>query len=444
MIHSGVTQRVRKQRILRFAAVVAVGSLALTGCSDDASSDGDKAATEGTGDFRVWALQDAAMQPAWQGAVDRFNAASTTGKGKLETFGNDPYKQKLRVAIGSPQAPDVFFNWGGGGLAEYVKAGKIRDLTPMLDAKPDLKSAFIPSVMDGAKIDGKYYGVPMRGMQPVFLYYNKNVLTKAGVTPPTTWDELLVAVDKLKATGVTPIALAGSQAWCELMWAEYLLDRVGGPEVFKKIVAGDKAVWKDPAVVTSMQMIQTLVDKGAFGKDFASIGYDAGGSSTILNQGRAGFQLMGSWEFVNQLGQNEKFVRSGGLGWVPFPSVANGKGDPSNVIGNPTNYYSIPSTSKSYTTAEAFLAQMKDPEYIKALIAAGDVPAVTGVTEQLQATENADHAVFVYDLAQNSKHYQLSWDQDLPAAEATNMLTALQKVFLKQITPQQFADTLAQ
>ncbi|NLT54750.1 MAG: extracellular solute-binding protein [Actinomycetales bacterium] len=426
--------------------MAATAGLLLTAC-DSGGDDGDGGASTsgGTGDFKVWALQDAAMQPAWKGAVDRFNSSSTTGKGTLEVFANDPYKQKLRVALGSPQAPDVFFNWGGGNLKEYVDAGKVRDLTAMLEAKPDVKSAFIPSVLDGAKINGKYYGIPMRGMQPVFLYYNKKVLDKAGVTPPTTWDELLAAVDSLKAAKVTPIALAGSQAWTELMWAEYLLDRVGGPEVFAKIVAGDKSGWKDPAVVTAMEMIQTLVDKGAFGKDYASVGYDVGGASTILNQDRAGFHLMGSWEYVNQLGQNEKFVKDGNLGWIAFPSVANGKGDPSNVVGNPTNYYAVSATSKAGQTAEDFVAsQMKDPEYIKALIEAGDVPAVTGVTEQLKATDNADHAMFVYDLALNSKHFALSWDQDLPAADAQKMLTALQKVFLKEMTPQEFADTLAQ
>jgi xylobiose transport system substrate-binding protein len=264
------------------------------------------------------------------------------------------------------------------------------------------------------------------------------------VTPPTTWDELLSAIDKLKAKNVQPIALAGSQTWCELMWAEYLLDRNGGPEVFKKIVGGDKSGWKDPAVITAMSQIQQLIDRGAFGKTYASVGYDAGGASTILAQGRAAFHLMGSWEYVNQLGQSPEFVKKGDLGWFAFPSIPGGKGDPSNVVGNPANFYSVTKDSKFAKQATDFLvSQMTDPAYVKALVDAGDVPAVTGAEDQLKASANGEHAVFVYKLANDSKNFQLSWDQDLPAADAQEMLTALGKVFLKQMTPQEFADSLA-
>jgi xylobiose transport system substrate-binding protein len=376
-------------------------------------------------------------------SIDNFNKTAKGAKAKLALFGNDPYKQKLRTAIGSPQAPDVFFNWGGGNLKEYTDAGKVQDLTAALDAHPDVKSAIIPAVLDGAKIDGKYYGVPARGMQPLLMYYNKSVLAKAKVEAPKTWDDLLAAIPKLKAVGVTPIALAGSQTWTELMWAEELTDRNGGPEVFEKIRNGDKSGWKDPAIIKAMTQIQQLIDLGAFGKNYSSVGYDAGGSSTILAQGRAGFQLMGSWEYVNQLGQSPKFVKSGGLGWATFPALSDGKGDPSDVVGNPANYYSVTSGSKNVQAATDFVMTMTDPAYIKSLIAAGDVPAVTGVEDQLKASANGEHAVFVYQLANNAKHFGQSWDQDLPAAEAQVMLTALAKVFLKQMTPQQFGETVS-
>jgi raffinose/stachyose/melibiose transport system substrate-binding protein/xylobiose transport system substrate-binding protein len=431
----------RRFRTAAIATAALAAVLAACGSSGPADSSGSGS---GGSTFQVWTLQDTAMQPTWKLSIDNFNKTSKEGQAKLALFGNDPYKQKLRTAIGSPNAPDVFFNWGGGNLKEYTDANKVQDLTAALDAKPDVKSAIIPAVLDGAKIDGKFYGVPARGMQPVVLYYNKKVLSDAGVEPPKTWDDLLTAVDKLKAKNVTPIALAGNQTWTELMWAEYLLDRNGGPEVFEKIRNGDKSGWKDPAVIQTITQIQDLIKRGGFGTKYASVGYDAGGASTILAQGRAGFHLMGSWEYVNQLGQSPKFVKDGGLGWTAFPAVTGGKGDPSNVVGNPANYYSVTSGSKNVKGATDFvLSQMTSPEYIDSLIAAGDVPAVTGVEDKLKASANGEHAVFVYGLANDAKHFGQSWDQDLPAAEATAMLTELAKVFLNQVTPQQFADTLA-
>jgi xylobiose transport system substrate-binding protein len=397
------------------------------------------------GTASVWALQDTTLNPIEQASIDRFNESSKVGKAKLETFGNDPYKQRLRTAINSANAPDVFFNWGGGNLKEYVDAGKIEDLTPMLEENPELKDAFLPSVLAGAEIDGKTYGLPMRGVQPVLLFNNKEVLASAGITgSPATWDDLLADVDKLKAKGVTPIALAGSQSWTELMWAEYLLDRVGGPEVFQNIRDGKNGGWQQPEVLQAMTMLKQLIDAGAFGKDFASVGYDVGGASTILAQGDAGFHLMGSWEFTNQLGQSPDFVKAGNLGYGPFPAVTGGKGDPSNLVGNVSNFYSV---TKDAGNKEAALEYVKtaltDKTYVSDLIDAGDVMPLTGVRDQLAAGDNADYTTTIYDQVANANNFQLSWDQDLKADVATKMLTELQNFFLGKQTPQGFVDALA-
>lgn len=416
-----------------FAVLLAV----VTGCGTSGPAD------SGGGGIEIWALQDDVLNPIEQASVESFNAEG--GNASLETFGNDPYKQKLRVALGSPNAPDVFFNWGGGNLAEYVEADRVADLTEMLESNPDLKASFIPSVLEAAKIDGKYYGIPMRGMQPVVLFYNKAVFEKAGAEPPETWNDLLKLVDTFKSEGVQPIALAGSQSWTELMWAEYLLDRIGGPEVFQNIREGKPDAWRQPAVLEAMTKIKELVDRGAFGDNFASVGYDVGGASTILAQGKAAMHLMGSWEYVNQLGQSPEFVEQGDLGWIPFPAVEGGQGDPDNVVGNPTNFYSVAADSDNLESAKEFVStQLNDPEYVQALIDAGDVPAVTGVEEKLASAPNSEYTTWIYDQVQQAPNFQLSWDQDLPADEATFMLTQLQELFLGNLSPQAFADSLAQ
>jgi xylobiose transport system substrate-binding protein len=420
-------------------SLVLAGSLAACGTSGPAGGGGG-----GGGTAQVWALQDTTLNPIEEAQIERFNEASEAGDAELATFGNDPYKQRLRTAIGSPQAPDLFFNWGGGNLKEYVDAGKVEDLTPLLEENPELEEAFLPSVLDGAVLDGKTYGLPMRGVQPVELFYNEQVLDAAGVTPPKTWDELLTAVDQLKASGVTPIALAGSQAWTELMWAEYLLDRVGGPEVFQNIRDGKNGGWQQPEVLEAMTMLTDLIARGAFGEEFESVGYDVGGASTILAQGDAGMHLMGSWEYVNQLGQSPEFVTSGNLGWTSFPAVTGGKGDPSNLVGNVSNFYSLTSGSENKEVAREFLTTaLTDEQYISDLVAAGDVPPVTGVRDQLEQADNADYTTWIYDQTVNAQNFQLSWDQDLTADQSTKMLTELQRLFLGEQTAQGFIDTMS-
>ncbi|SFF82379.1 ABC transporter substrate-binding protein [Blastococcus tunisiensis] len=422
-------------------ALLMAGTLVACGSSGP-SGGGGGGGDGGTG--QVWALEDGALNPIEEASIERFNEGSDAGELELATFGNDPYKQRLRVAIGSPNAPDLFFNWGGGNLKEYVDAGEVEDLTSLLDENPELRDAFLPSVLAGAELDGKNYGLPMRGMQPVMMFYNDAVLESAGVEVPETWDDLLAAVDALKAAGVTPIALAGTQAWTELMWIEYILDRVGGPEVFQAIRDGEEGAWEDPAVLEALTMLRELIDRGAFGNDFASVGYDVGGASTILAQGGAGFHLMGSWEYTNQLNDSPEFVEAGDLGWATFPAIEGGEGDPSNLVGNVSNFYSLTSSSENKEAAREYLATaLTDDEYISDLIAAGDVPPVQGVRDQLAETENGDYATFIYDATVDADNFQLSWDQDLPADEATEMLTQLEQLFLGNQTPQGFVDAMS-
>ncbi|WP_216214876.1 ABC transporter substrate-binding protein [Amycolatopsis aidingensis] len=423
------------RRSVGTALGAAVAALTLAACGTTGPAAG------GAGGVTVWALQDPALNPVEQESIERFNSG-TDGRAKLETFVNDPYKQKLRVSLGSPNAPDVFFNWGGGNLAEYVDAGKVADLTPVLEADPELQSAFIPSVLETARLDGRYYGIPMRGMQPVVLFYNKKVFADAGVQAPRTWADLLAAVDGLKEAGVTPIALPGAQAWTELMWAEYVLDRLAGPEVFQTIRQDGPAGWRDPAVLAAMTKLGELLDRGAFGANFSSLTWDDSAASTLLAQGRAGMMLMGSWEYSRQLEANPEFVEGGDLGWLPFPAISGGEGDPGNVVGNPTNFYSVTAGAPEAAT-EFVSTTLHDPEYVDALIAAGDVPTVTGIEDKLAAAPNADFTTWVYGLVRDAPNFQLSWDQDLPAADAEYLLTQLQEFFLGNLTPQAFVDALA-
>jgi len=379
-------------------------------------------------------------------AINSYNKANSA-QVSLQTFVNDPYKQKLQTGLGSPNAPDIFFNWGGGNLEQYVKAGQVFDLTSALNGDSTWKKSFIPSVLNTAKINGKYYGVPVEGVQPAFFFYNKDVFAKAGIkTPPASWNDLLTDVDTLKSKGITPITVAGSQGWTELIYLEYLLDRVGGPTKFQNIVDGKAGAWKDPAVVTSLTMIQQLVDRGAFGTNYASVNWDNHGTQTLLSSAKAGMELMGSWEFSGLLGTFPDVIKQNKIGWFPFPGgIPGGTGNPKDVVGNPDNYLSVTTTSKSRDTAVDFLKKtMADKNYVKDLISIGQVPAIEGIQNQLSTGSYGDYNTFVYSLVKNSPSFTQSWDQALTPAVSQSLLTNLQKVFNKQMTPQQFADAMDQ
>ncbi|HEY4422259.1 MAG TPA: extracellular solute-binding protein [Pseudonocardia sp.] len=397
----------------------------------------------GGGGLTLWTLENEGINGVQQAAVDSFNS----GEGPdiaLRTYVNDPYKAALQTAIGSPNAPDVFYNWGGGNLKGYVDAGQVADLSAALDANPAVKDAFLPSVLDVGTINGKVYGIPMQGVQPVSFFYNKDVLSAAGIsTFPTTWQGFLDMVDQLKGAGVQPIALAGSQPWTELMYLEYLLERNGGPEKFQAIVNGTPGAWSDAAVVTSLRQIKDLIDRGAFGSNFSAVNYDNQGSQALLTSGRAGMELMGSWEVTSLNDNFPDFVKAGKLGWADFPAVEGGAGDPKVIVGNPSNFYSVAASSSDVAAATKFLIDdMTSPAYVKGMIDVGQVPAIKGLDQQIATGEFADYNQYVYKMVQDAPSFTQSWDQALPADVSQAMLTNLSQVFLGSMTPEQFGQAM--
>src|SRR5262245_28007487 len=276
------------------------------------------------GGFSAWTLTGGA-EPAFRASFDAWNNANPDQKVSSEFFANDAFKEKIRTAVGSGNAPTLIYSWAGGTLKDYVASKKVLDLT---STTTQLQQRLLPSVLDTGKVDGKVYAVPNNNAQPVVLFSNKDVLAKAGISAsPTTFDELLADVAKLKAAGVsTPISLAGQSQWPELMWIEYLADRVGGPQAFKDVIDGKPDAWSSPGMIKALGMIQQLVKAGAFGSKFGSVVADSGADVALVHTGKAGFLLQGAWVYSSFLTDAPKFVKSGKLGWSNFPAVTGGAG----------------------------------------------------------------------------------------------------------------------
>lgn len=427
--------RTHRTRVIGSTSL-ALSLLLATGCGTSGPGGADS--------VQVWALEDAAVNEIVEQGIEAHNASHDV-PAELVTFVNDAYKQRLQVALGSPNAPDVFFNWGGGNLAQYADQGQVLDLTPTLDDNPEFRDAFLPSVLDVAAIDGSYYGVPLLGVQPVVMYYNKPVLAASGLQPPRTLAELHEAIDVLQADGVTPIVLPGAQGWTQLMWFSYLVDRIGGPDVFQAVADQEEGAWRHPAVLEAMETCQDLVDRGAFGNNFTSIDYDNGSASTLLATGESAMFLMGSWDLAQQMDNNPEFVENDDLGFTSFPTVEGGAGDPDAIVGNPSNYFSVNSDSQHAEAATDFLVEtLASEEYVAELIKEGQVPAVEGIEDQLQESDHAEFATFTHELVSGAPTFTQSWDQALAPAAAEAMLTNLQLLFIGDITPEEFAEDMEQ
>ncbi|MFF4144743.1 ABC transporter substrate-binding protein [Streptomyces sp. NPDC001698] len=419
-------------------ATTLISAAGLTACGSGSGSGG----SGGTITAMVYGDDAVKVQTA---AVTRFNASvaakKAKGRIKLEKVPGSDYPAKLRTAMGSPHAPDVFFNWGGGSIKAYKDAGQLIDLTDTIESDPVLKDGFLPSVLAAGALSGRNFGIPMRGMQPVMLFYNKAIFAEHKLQPPTTWDQLLDINAKLKKAKITPFALGGADIWPELMWLEYLVDRIGGPEVFDKIKNGDSSGWGDPAVLKAAETVKQLIDDGAFGKGFSSVAYTNKGAPAVFAKGKAAMHLMGSWEYSTQLGEFPDFAKKS-LGWCAFPKYDGGAGDIRNVVGNPTNYWSVNARTSNKDAAIAFLKDCASEQYAKDLIANGDIPTTSNAANLLDASPNPEFAKFQYQMVQQAPAFTLSWDQAVDPNVSTPMLTEINKLFVGKSSPSQFVTAL--
>lgn len=397
----------------------------------------------GASPVTIWDIQTGAAQQVVKDMVTQFNKSHPTITANAEWFLNGPFKQKLLIAMGAHNPPDVFTGWGGGVLQSYVNAHDVYDLTSAMKSDPAWKNMFLPSVMPPVTMNGHIYGVPNDNVQPVFMFYNKQIFKKYHLSPPSSLTQLEHDISVLNKNGVAPIALGGKDLWPDLMYEEYFVDRVGGPQAFDAVVAGKKNAWSNPAFIKANTLIQQLVKQNAFEPGFSSVSFDDGTSTALMYTGKAAMELMGSWEYSGVLSNDANLITQHDLGWFAFPSVPGGKGNSQDIAGNPSNYYSISSASKNPAAAVTFLKDaVLNKKNVKEWINIGDVPPVKGIEPELKKSKYGDFLTFSFDLVKNAPNFQASWDQALSPTEAQELLTDLGKLFLNQMTPVQFSQDM--
>ena len=418
------------------AGLPAAAALAACGTAGPASTKGNAT---------YWYLSVQPQEGIRKDAITRFNKANPNGQITGTPFQNDAFKTKIKTAIGAGQAPTLIWGWGGGTLRSYAKAGQVDDLTSFFAENPSLKSKLLSTAFDAGTVDGKIYAMPCETLSPIVLFYNKRLFDKVGAKPPQSWSDIMALVKTFNAKGIAPFSLGGQSRWTNMMWLEFLFDRIGGPDVFQAIYNGEKDAWSNPAAIQALTKVQDLVKANGFIKGFSSITADSNADQALLYTDKAAMMVHGTWTYGSMQQDGGDFVSGGHLGWMNFPPVEGGKGDPSDTVGNPAQYLSISSkaTAEQKKIAKKFLATgvLTDPE-VTAWINTGAVPVVSNADTKLGASKDAEFLKFVFGIAKNAKSFVQSWDQALSPTTAEALLDNISKLFQLSISPQQFATAM--
>jgi len=421
--------------------VPTAAALAACGSSGPSKSGGAPAGDKAT----YWYLSVQPQEGIRTRAVERFNKANPNNQIAGTAFQNDAYKTKIKTAIGAGQAPTIIWGWGGGTLKTYVDAGQVEDLTSWFASNPAVKDRRFPSSFGPATVGGKIYAIPCETVTPIVLYYNKKLFEQVGAQPPQSWGDIMDLAKKFNAKGIAPFSLGGQSRWTNMMWLEFMFERIGGLEVFQNVFDGQKDAWSNPAAIEGLTKMQDLIRANGFIKGFSSITADSNADQALLYTGKAAMMLHGAWTYGSMKQDGGDFVTGGHLGYMNFPSVDGGKGDPTDTVGNPGQYLSISSKAtdaQKETAKKFFTSGVLDDTEVKEWIDTGGVPLIQGSESKMTGQKDADWLQFQYQTASKAKVFAQSWDQALSPTAAETLLDNIAKLFQLSVTPQQFATNL--
>jgi raffinose/stachyose/melibiose transport system substrate-binding protein len=272
------------------------------------------------------------IRAIWKSAAIEYEKVHPAVKIQFDYLENEDFKAKLPSLLQCKDRPSVFHSWGGGVMLEQIQAGFCQDITNAIAG--DFKESFYPAGIQAFMSHGRSYGLP-DSAAPIVFWYNR-LCEKAGVDPREIkcWEDLLDAVKKCKAAGVTPIAVGGSEKWPLQFYPALLMMRILGRDGMSSAYKGDNGGFAGPDVVKAWKMFKELCNMDPFQKGFLTT--KTGEAVGFFHDSKAAFHLQaGAWvlEVGRMYSADKQGLPDAKLGWFFFPEVQGGKGKTNDIFG---------------------------------------------------------------------------------------------------------------
>ena len=361
--------------------------------------------------------------------TDAFTKANPDVKVNLEFVPYEGLHDKTVLAQGSGTGYDVvLFDviWP----AEYAANNVLVDVTSKIT--DEMKSGVLPGAWTTVQNDGKYYGMPWI-LDTKSLFYNKEILEKAGIeAPPKTWDELTEQAKIIKDKGLleTPIAWSWAQAEAAICDYTTIVSAYKGD-----FLKDGKPAFAEGGGLDALNYMVSSYTSGLTNpnsKEFLEEDV-----RKVFQNGDAAFAL--NWTYMYNMANDPKDSKvAGKVGVVPAPGVA-GKSEASAVNGSmglgvttaskhPDEAWNFVTFMTSQTTQNQY-AKLSLPIWASSY----EDPAVTKGQEELIAAAKIGLGA-MYPRPTTPKYQELS----------TALQQAIQEALLGQSTPEDALKTAAE
>ena len=202
----------------------------------------------------------------------------------------------LRARVTSGNAPTAV-QMLGFDIKDWAGEDILANLDE-LAAKEGWDDVVPDALKDFSKHDGHWIAAPVNVHSTNWVWANKAIFDELGINQPTDWNELIAALDKIKAAGYTAVA-HGGQAWQDATIFDAVVMATGGPDFYQAsmIDTDPDALGSDTmkTVFDRMAQLRGYVDDNFSGRDWNLA------TAMVINK-EAGVQFMGDWakgEFLN-------------------------------------------------------------------------------------------------------------------------------------------------
>ncbi len=201
---------------------------------------------------------------------------------------------RARVTSGNPP---VAVQMLGFDILDWAAEGALANLNEVA-ARENWDEVVPAALQSFSKYEDTWIAAPVNVHSTNWVWANKKIFDELGLSEPTTWDELVAALDKIKDAGYIPLA-HGGQAWQEATIFDGIVMGAGGPDFYQRAL-----IDLDPEALGSetmkiafdrMATLRSYVDDNFSGRDWNL-------ASSMVIEGQAGMQMMGDWakgEFLN-------------------------------------------------------------------------------------------------------------------------------------------------
>ena len=165
------------------------------------------------------------------------------------TSAGDQLPTVLSTAVQGGNPPSIAALPQPGLMKDFVSRGVLK---PIDFAKGVVSQNYSPDWVKLGTVNGHLYGFVFKGANKSTVWYNVPAFKSAGITPPTTWTQLLADAKTLKASGVPAYSIGGADGWTLTDLFENIYLRTAGPAMYDQLTA-HTIPWTDPSVTTALK-----------------------------------------------------------------------------------------------------------------------------------------------------------------------------------------------